>query len=93
MKTASVADVKAKLSAYMKASARGPVVITKNGKAVAALVAVGDDEELESLLLAHSPRLRAILNSARTRIRSGVAIPHDEFWKQFDNGKRRGNGR
>ena len=47
MKIASVADVKAHLSAYLKASAQGPVVVTRNGKAVAVLVAVGDDEDLE----------------------------------------------
>jgi prevent-host-death family protein len=50
MKIASVADIKAHLSAYLKASAEGPVVVTRNGKAVAVLVAVG-------LLMAHSPRL------------------------------------
>jgi len=36
MKIASVADIKARLSSYLKASATGPVVVTRNGKAVAA---------------------------------------------------------
>ena len=39
MKIASVADVKARLSAYLKDSEQGPVVVTRNGKAVAVLVA------------------------------------------------------
>jgi prevent-host-death family protein len=93
MNTASVADVKAKLSAYMKASARGPVVITKNGKAVAALIAVAGEEQLESLLLAHSPRLRSILDSARERIRAGGGVSHAEFWNRVASPKRRRNGR
>ncbi|MBI2432386.1 MAG: type II toxin-antitoxin system Phd/YefM family antitoxin [Candidatus Hydrogenedentes bacterium] len=38
MKIASVAEVKAKLSGYIKASASGPVVLTKNGKPVAVLL-------------------------------------------------------
>jgi prevent-host-death family protein len=42
MKVASVADIKARLSAYLKASAEGPVVVTRNGKAVAVLIAVAD---------------------------------------------------
>ena len=46
MKIASVADIKARLSAYLKASTDGPVVVTRNGKAVAVLVAVGDDVDL-----------------------------------------------
>ena len=64
MKIASVADIKARLSAYLKASATGPVVVTRNGKAVAVLVGVEDDEEVERLLLAHSRKLRTILDAA-----------------------------
>jgi prevent-host-death family protein len=84
MRIASVADVKAHLSAYLKASAQGPVVVTRNGKAVAVLVAVGDDEELERLLMAHSPKLQAILGAARQRIQEGKGIPHDQFWEQVE---------
>jgi prevent-host-death family protein len=42
MKIASVADVKARLSAYLKDIEEGPVVITRNGTAVAVLLAVPD---------------------------------------------------
>ena len=35
MKIASVAEVKARLSAYLRASEEGPVVVTRNGKPVA----------------------------------------------------------
>jgi prevent-host-death family protein len=40
MSIASVADVKAKFSGYLKASEEGPIVVTKNGKPVAMLVSV-----------------------------------------------------
>jgi prevent-host-death family protein len=86
MKIASVADLKAHLSAYLKASARGPVVVTRNGKAVAVLVAVGDEEDLERLLMAHSPRLQAILGAAQRRIQAGKGIPHEEFWERVEKG-------
>ena len=82
MKIASVADVKAHFSAYVKASEQGPVVVTRNGKAVAVLLAVRDEDELERLLMAHSQRLQAILAAARERMRAGKGIPHDEFWQQ-----------
>jgi prevent-host-death family protein len=88
MKVASVADVKAKLSAYLDASAKGPVVVTRNGKAVAVLLGVGDDDELERLLLAHSPKLNAILDAAEQRIRKGEGIGHNEFWKRVESAKR-----
>ena len=59
MKIASVADIKARLSAYLHESKAGPVVVTRNGKAVAVLLSIADDDELERLVLAHSPKFRA----------------------------------
>lgn len=81
MTVASVASVKARLSSYVKASATRPVVVTRNGKAVAVLLGVRDDDELERLLLAHSSKLRSILASADQRIDEGAGIPHKEFWR------------
>ncbi len=88
MKIASVADVKARLSEYLKASAEGPVVVTRNGKAVAVLLGVADDDELERLLLAHSRKLRAILDAADRRIEEGAGIGHDELWQQVESAQR-----
>ncbi len=84
MKIVSVADVKAHFSAYMKASESGPVIITRNGKPTAVLLNVQDEDELEGLVLAYSPRFRAILEAARAEIRVTGGIPHDEFWAQVD---------
>ena len=78
MKIASVADVKAHLSAFLKESAEGPVVVTRNGKAVAVLLAVSDDDEVERLVLAHSPRFQAMLDRSRQQIDKGEGIPHAE---------------
>ncbi len=88
MKIASVAEIKARLSSYLKASATGPVVVTRNGKAVAVLIGVEDDEEVERLLLAHSRKLRAILDAADRRIDEGQGISHDEFWQQVESANR-----
>ena len=82
MKIASVAEIKARLSAYLKESRRGPVVVTRNGKAVAALVAVTDDDELERLVLAHSPKFQALLEKSRRDIEDKGAISHDKFWEE-----------
>jgi prevent-host-death family protein len=88
MKIASVAEVKARLSSYLKATATGPVVVTRNGKAVAVLLGVDDDDELERLLLAHSRKLRAVLDAADRRIDKGQGIGHDEFWQQVESANR-----
>jgi prevent-host-death family protein len=82
MKIASVADVKARLSSYLKETEEGPVVVTRNGKAVAVLVAVTDDDELERLVLAHSPRFMALLDKSRRQIEETGGIPHDQFWAE-----------
>jgi len=88
MKIAPVADVKARLSAYLEMCADGPVIVTKNGRPTAALVAVSDPEELERLVLGHTPRFVALLAAAERRIRKGRGIKHDAFWKLVD--KKRG---
>jgi prevent-host-death family protein len=89
MKIASVADVKARFSAYVKASGESPVVITRNGKAVAALIPLSEDEDLQRLALGYSPKLRAILSAARRRIADGEGIPHDQFWRNAPSRSRR----
>jgi prevent-host-death family protein len=84
MKIASIADVKACLSAYLKESQNGPVVVTRNGKAVAVLLAVTDDDELERLILAHSPKFQALLEKSRRQIEETGGIPHDVFWREVE---------
>jgi prevent-host-death family protein len=46
MKIAPVVEVKAKFSAYLEECKAGPVVVTKNGKPVAVLLSVVDEDEL-----------------------------------------------
>ena len=87
MKIASVAEVKAQFSAYLKESEQGLVIVTRNGKAVAALLAVRDDEELERLVLAHSPRLQALLATSRQQVREGQGIGHEDFWAEMEEGE------
>ncbi|MFN8504641.1 type II toxin-antitoxin system Phd/YefM family antitoxin [Kouleothrix sp.] len=84
MKIASVADVKANLSAYIKASEDELVVITKNGKPVAVLLPMKDDDELERLTLAYSRRFQTILQEAREQLRTTGGIPHDDFWREME---------
>ncbi len=82
MRIAPLADVKARLSAYLdEAEAKGPIVITRNGKAVAVLLAPVDDDDLERLLVARSPRFQALLSKSRRSIQSGKGLSRNDFWK------------
>jgi prevent-host-death family protein len=86
MKIAPLADVKARLSAYVEACrTEGPVVITRNGKAVALLLAPLDDEDLEGLLLSRSPRFQALLDQSRQSIMAGKGLTRDEFWSAVED--------
>ena len=67
MKSASIADVKARLGDYLKAGA-GPVVVTRNGKRVGVLLALEDEEEIERVALSYSPKFRAIIDAAQRSI-------------------------
>jgi prevent-host-death family protein len=84
MRIASVADVKARFSAYPKESEEGPVIVTRNGKSVAVLVAVTEEDELEGLVLAHSPKFQKILAKSRRQIEEEGGIPHDVFWREVE---------
>jgi prevent-host-death family protein len=87
MKSASVAEVKTHFSSYLKDSENGPVVVTRNGRPIAMLVAVTDEDEVERLMMAESPQLQEILDAARQRIQNGGGIPAKEFWAKREQGK------
>ena len=81
MRIAPLADVKARLSAYLdECSVEGPLVITRNGKAAAVLLVPFDDDDLERLMLGRSQRFRALLNRSRQSIRAGKGLSEDDFW-------------
>ena len=85
MRIASVADVKARLSSFLKASADGPVVVTRNGKAIAVLLGIHGQLLRRHLQLqlelaraiGDQPREQlAHLREARGHLRAHVRIAH-----------------
>src|SRR5205807_4571879 len=95
MKIASVAEIKSQFSAFRKASAAGPIVVTRNGRPVAVILGVQDEDEIERLLMAYSPRLQAILEASRKQIRAGDVLGHEEFWEEVEASRvsKRGGGK
>jgi len=84
MKVATQNEVATDFAEYVKAAKLGPVVVTKMGKPVAVLLRAESDEDLERLLMGHSPKLQSILEAARKRFREGRGIPHEAFWKEVE---------
>ena len=82
MKIAPLADVKARLSAYVdECENEGPIIFTRNGEAAAVLLAPKDNDDLERLMLAHSRRFQSLLGKSRRSINADKGVSHDEFWK------------
>lgn len=84
MKIASIADVKAQLSSYVKESEEGPIIITRHGRPVAVLLPVMDEDELERLILAYTPRFRKLIEEAERRIAETGGIEHEDFWRMVE---------
>jgi prevent-host-death family protein len=96
MRIVSVAQIKSQFSSFLKASKDGPIVVTRNGKPVAVIVGVEDEDEIERLRMAYSPRLQAILEASRRQFREGDVLSHGEFWKEVEasrSAKRNGGKR
>jgi len=87
MKIAPLAEVKAHFSSYVEECEQGPVVVTKNGRPKAVLVAAGNEEELERLVLAHTPKFMALLKAAEQRTKKGRGLKHGDFWQAAKKAK------
>jgi prevent-host-death family protein len=82
MRIVPLADAKARLSAYVDQCADdGPVIITRNGKPVAVLLAPVDEDDLDQLMLTRSKRFQALLNKSRRSIAAGKGVSRAEFWR------------
>ena len=82
MNIAPLGEVKAKFSAYVKKAQEGPIIVTKNGRPVVLMLRIKDDDDLERLLLANSPRFQAMLDAAEERIRRTGGLSHAAVWEE-----------
>jgi prevent-host-death family protein len=87
MKIAPIADVKTHFSRFVEECQNNPVVVTKNGRPRALLVAISDEDDLESLVLSHSPRFRHLLDAADARALGSEGLGHDAFWRAVERPK------
>ena len=84
MKIAPLAEVKNRFSAYVDDSQESPIVVTRNGRPVAMLIGIVDEDDLDSLLLVHNPRFLQILEEARQRVRVTGGVPWADFRSRLE---------
>ncbi|MBU4386532.1 MAG: type II toxin-antitoxin system Phd/YefM family antitoxin [Actinobacteria bacterium] len=79
MKTIGVRDLKNHVSEYLRSLSKDePVVITRNGKPVAAMISLEPDE-LEDFILAHSPKVQKMVRKGIKEIKRGEFFTVDEL--------------
>ncbi len=84
MKTIDLADVAA-LTPHVATGAHDPVLVTKYGAAIAAVIPVtGDDAE--QLLLSLSPEFQAILERSNSRLKGEGGLRADEVRQRLGLG-------
>ena len=70
MKIVSLAQARSKFSEYVNISQNELVVVTKNGQPAAVIMAISNQDDLESLALVANPRFRKLLENAAERVAS-----------------------
>jgi hypothetical protein len=85
MRSAPLADVKARLSAYLdECGAEGPWSL-RAWQGCCRVAGSFDDEDLERLLLGRSPRFQDLLNRSRKSVEEGKAYPRTISGRRFGN--------
>lgn len=69
MKVIEIAQAKSSLAEYVQEIAKEPVIVAKNGKPVAALMAL-KNADLETVSLSTNPEFIAIIEESRARQQS-----------------------
>jgi prevent-host-death family protein len=89
MRIAPLAEVKDRLSAYIDAAKNSAIVVTRNGKPVALLTPILEDDDLDSLLLTHDRKFIHLLERARERVRTGRYLTSEQFWRELRRARSR----
>jgi prevent-host-death family protein len=88
MRIGSLRDVKNNFSEVIEALPEtGPILVTKNGKSAALLIPVGENTDLETLVLSNSPRFWELFDRAASGTRTPSELlpgPNDDAgWERL----------
>jgi prevent-host-death family protein len=87
MKTVEVSNATLPLSDYTKEVKKEPVIITKEGRPVAALVSL-PNADIETVSLSNNPKFIALIERSRARQKSDGGISSEEMRRRLRNPKR-----
>jgi len=82
MKSVEINDATDALKDYAEQLTKEPVVVTRGGKAIAALVRIRPSD-LESFLVSESPVFKRIVRRSRTSYKSDEGLTREELEKRL----------
>ncbi|MBI4604934.1 MAG: type II toxin-antitoxin system prevent-host-death family antitoxin [Planctomycetes bacterium] len=82
MSTIDLKDAKAPLFSYAKKARKHRVIVTKDGRPVAAVISL-ENTDWESVRLCMDPRFMAIIEKARRRRKREGGIPAAKLRREF----------
>jgi len=91
MKTVDVAKATQPLSDYAKKVKKGPVVVTREGRPVAALVSI-TNADMETVSLSSNPKFIALIERSRSRQKAGGGISTEEMRQRLKKPKSSARG-
>ena len=71
------------LAKYADLVSTGPVIVTDQGKPIAALVAI-ENADLETIALSTSPKFIALIERSRAKTRAEGAVSTEEMRRRFE---------
>lgn len=87
MKTVEVSKATLPLSDYTKGVKKEPVIITKEGRPVAALVSL-PNTDIETVSLSNNPKFIALIERSRARQKSEGGISSEEMRRRLERPKK-----
>jgi prevent-host-death family protein len=82
MRAVELSEAKGSLSDYARKARRETLVLTRRGKAVAAVVPL-DDEDYFSMRLANNPEFIAIIERGRTQYKAQGGLSIEEMRRKY----------
>jgi prevent-host-death family protein len=82
MKIIEMSNANGTLADYAKDVVREPVILTSNGKPVAALLSI-DDVDLETISLSNNPEFLSIIEQSRAHLKAEGGISSGEMRRRL----------
>lgn len=83
MKVIEKTDATGTLAEYASAIASGPVIVTSEGRPVAALVPI-ENADLETVSLSTNRQFIELIERSRARVQAEGGIPSEEMRRRFE---------